>query len=345
MISSKKSLLLASGFTVALSGSADAAITSILLTSADLGLGGSAINSDKNGTAIDDDVAGKLVTSTDQNVGSVLSIQTDNLAGPGTALAPLLATVTARTHMDIVSSLPAGFDFQAGAITLTKDSIDLEKSGLGVRAFGIDLSAGANRGKRYSNPAFVTAGNPSGFQLEGSKEVSGGVEQTDFELWAAGQDPVPGNTPPHVDEDVSFDINDAELNVPADSVRVLITKIKAGNDNLFDVAIDVTINLVGGGVISNSYIPTAGAFPGIFSQVGALDILEIDFSGIAGTAGFNVDSFTIGARDDPADGPAETDEHFLIHGFTVDATLVPEPAAFALLTAGMGLIASRRRTG
>ena len=70
MLSSKKTMLLASGFAVALSGSANAAVTSILLTTDDLGLGSSDINHDKNGTAIEDDRPGKLVTSSANNIGS-----------------------------------------------------------------------------------------------------------------------------------------------------------------------------------------------------------------------------------------------------------------------------------
>jgi hypothetical protein len=347
MISSRKSLLLASGFAVALGGSANGAITSILLTSDDLGLGSSKINHDKNGKAIEDDRIGKLVTSSADNVGSILSIQTDNLAGPGTALEPLLATVTARTHLDIVNNLPlGGHSLYAGAITLTNDSGDIEKDGLGVRTFGIDLDPlSPDYARRYKNPAYVNlTGNPNGYQMEGSKEVSGGVNNSDFEAWILGQPAVPGNEPPHVDEEVIFDINDAALIVPADSVNVLITKIKAGADDLFDVAVDVTITMVGGEVISNSYIPSVGSFPGIFSQPDPTkDYLNIDFSGIAGVdPGDLVDSFVIGARDDPADPENGTDEHFLIHGFTVD--IVPEPAAFTLLATGMGLVFGRRRS-
>ena len=80
------------------------------------------------------------------------------------------------------------------------------------------------------------------------------------------------------------------------------------------------------------------------NQVSAVQVIEIDFSGIPELQpGDLVDSFVIGARDESADPEAETDEHFLINGFTVDATPVPEPAALALLATWMGLILGGRR--
>jgi len=343
MALANKSLLVASGLAVALGSHANAAVTSITLTTDALGLGSTDINYAKNGSAVEDDRPGKLVTSSVQNIGSVLTIQTDNLAGPGTLTEPLLATVTARTYMDVTNNLPGGADIYAGVITLTADSGALEDDGLGLRAFGIDTTNGSpNFGKRYQNPAYVSAGNPNGYQMEGSKEVSGGVDTTDFNDWVGGQPGIPNNEPPHVDEDVTFDINDAELEVDVDSVSVLLTNIKAGSDNLFDLAVDLTVNLVGGGTFFSTY-ERVGDFPGIFSQFGSDDIIEIDFSGLGLTG--NVDNFTIGARDDPADAPKETDEHFLINGFTVDAVPVPEPASAALVAAGLGLALGRRRQG
>ena len=60
--------------------------------------------------------------------------------------------------------------------------------------------------------------------------------------------------PPHVDEDVFFDFNNAELLVPAESINLILTKIKAGSPNdVMDLALNVMIALVGGTIISDSY--------------------------------------------------------------------------------------------
>ena len=324
---------------------ASGAMVTIFLTSDDLGLGSSDINQAGNGSAVEDDRPGKLVTSATANVGSVLTIQTDNLAGSGTILHPLLATVMAHTYMDVKDNLPPGADIHAGVITLTRNSGETKNDGLGARAFGIDTRAGATFAKRYTNPAFVSPRNPNGYQMEGSKEISGGVGARDFAIWLLGQtgSGIPGNNPPHVDEEVIFDMNDVELNIRADSVRTLLTRIKAGSDNLFDLGIELTINLVGGTSISRSYGRILLA-PDVFSSPGA-GIIEIDFS--AASLGLGptdlIDSFVIGARDDTIDPEAGTDEHFRIHAFTADVTRVPEPTTLALLVLGVLALPRRRR--
>ena len=102
----------------------------ITLTTGQLGLGGSNINHTGNDSAVGADITGKLVTSATNNVGSVLTIQESGVAGPGTGSDPLLVTVTARSHLDIQTNLPAGYDIHGGVITLTADNgKDWEKKG------------------------------------------------------------------------------------------------------------------------------------------------------------------------------------------------------------------------
>jgi len=318
------------------------ALTSISLTAPALGLGGDKINADGNGDPVEADRPGQLVTSTAANIGSVLFVQRDNTAGPGVPGNPLLATITARSHLDIVDDLPPGAEIHAGVITLTDGSKALKDEGLGVRAFGLDVNqASPNYGKRYVNPAYLNVDNETGFQMEGSKEVSGGVDFTSWMDFIDGHDDPPGNDPPHVDEDVKFDINDAELNIPANSIRVLLTKIKAGGkgDDDMVLAVDLTINLVGGGQIFNSYGFISDA-PDVFTQPED-GVIQIDFSGASLGLTFQdeIDSFVIGARDDPVDPEAPTDEHFLINGFS----FIPEPTTLSLALVLMGVAACRRR--
>jgi len=332
---------------LAVSAGAIADTITVELTTDALGLGSTEINYAGNDAAVEADRPGKLVTSTTANVGSVLTIQTNGLAGPGDMDNPLLVTVTARTHMDVKTGLPAGYDFQAGVITLTDKDNDVPNEGLGVRGFGIDLDpASPTFAKRYVNPSY-TATNVHGFQMEGSKEVSGGV---DVEAWADfidGRPIAPSNMPPHVDEDVIFDFNNPEVLVAGDSVVVLLTKIKAGGDS-FTLALDLTIDLVGGTSVVRSYDYLSDA-PDVFSEPAGYgtddNIMQLDFSGISlGLESTDIiDSFTIGGRDDPVDDPKETDEHFLINGFSANFTPTPEPATLMLIAVGVPFLLKRSR--
>jgi hypothetical protein len=314
--------IFAFGLIVACAGTAAAG--SIALTSNALGLGTTDINYAGDGSYVEADRSGKLVTSTLPNVGSVLTIQTDGKAGPGSTANPLLVTVTARSHLDVQNNLPAGYDVHGGIITLSNGP-GIQDEGLGVRAFTIDTrSTSDNYGKRYND------GTGKGFRMEGSKEVSGGVDTTDWNVFIKSN-PVPKNSPPHVDEDVTFDFNYTQVPVAANSIVVLLTKITAGSkNNPFDLSVNLTINLVGGTTIVRSYDYLSND-KGVFSLFpGYTDVIQASFSGASlGISPSDIiDSFTIGAKDDPADGPAGTDEHFLINGFyysitTTTTTIMP----------------------
>ncbi len=330
---------------------ATADVISIELTSDSLGLGGDDINYDKNGNALEADRPGQLVTSTEANAGSVLTIQADGTAGAGSESNKLLVTVTAKTHMDVQANLPAGYDFQGGIITLTDHDAtrdELAKEGLGVRAFGIDLDPNsATYGQRYVNDSYKQD-NTHGYQMEGSKEVSGGVAETDWYDFVAGQPETPDNAPPHVDEYVLFDFNEDELSIAANGVSFLLTKVKAGSGPM-DLSLDVEITLADGSTIVRSYDYLSDA-PDVFSTLsGYADVIQMDLSGASlGLASTDlIDSIKIGAKDDPADDPRETDEHFLINGFTLSSVSpapIPEPATATLLgLAAVGVIKRRRR--
>ncbi len=181
-------------------------------------------------------------------------IQTNNLAGQGDGTDPLMVTVTARSHLDVQNNLPANYDIYAGVITLTKEDGDLAKEGLGVHGFAIDTDYdngnNPNYGRRYDD------GMGNGFIVEGSKEVSGGVDYTDRADFVCDNPTPPENSPPHVDEDVMFSFNTSLVIIPADPEK-------------------------------------------------------------------------------------DTDEHFLINGFSADYTIVPEPTTFAIF--GFGALLLRKR--
>jgi hypothetical protein len=316
--------VLASALLLIGAGWAQAAPISIKLTSDALGLGSSDINKERT---VDPDVPGKLITSPTTGEGSILSIQTDGLAGPGTAANPLWVTVTAKTHLDTVNYPWAGGDprdYQTGVIYISKESSDLpdgKKEGLGVRAFKVD-SAGM---RTYKD------GLAELIEVEGSKEVSGGTGPDTF-------DPLNANGAPHVDEAVKFDFN-PQFYVDALSVEVLLSEIDVKGGQPGDLMIDLYIKLTSGVEIDLDSLKLSTS--SIFEQVDPTydKLWKLKFSAIGGLgAGDFVDYFEIRAIDPLIGGQTrETAEHFLITGMTA----VPEPATLALL--GLGALILRRR--
>src|ERR1043166_5750869 len=196
----------------------------IILEAGALGFANAAIN---DGSTLDSDIAGKLVTGP-TGQGSILTIQTNGQAGPGTGTDPLLVTVTAKTHLDNTNIIG---DYQAGVIYMTAGTGTTPKAhGLGVRAFTVNTTTGLR----------APGANPA---IEGSKEVSGGT------------DPTPQSTnlngPPHVDELVDFNFNPA-LKVFGSSIVVTLTTFDGvgttdfGNLNGSQDVFDLVIHRAGG---------------------------------------------------------------------------------------------------
>lgn len=289
------------------------------------------INDGKDGSAWTVDIAGKLETSSITGQGSSLWIQQSGTAGLGTALDPLLVTLTSRTHLDTPWDPTAGaVDWQAGVLFISKENDktpDGLDEGLGVRAFTIDPITGLR-----------VIDNTKGLaRIEGSKEVSGGDESnSDLILKDGGIK----NGPPHVNEDVKFDF-DSQISVAADSIGVILTKIKAGYNNApLDLGLDITVTLTDGTEKYKSFGNLNGlsGFETVLDGNGLrVNIGEIDFGTDDFLLGTLIDSFVIGAREDAIDPSKDTDEHFLINGFYYESTPnVPVPGAFLL--GGIGAV-------
>ena len=307
------------------SGSAFGAVSTVKFTADALGLGASDIN---EGSTVEANIAGKLITSSTTGMGSSLYVQRSGIAGLGTNSDPLMLRVTCRTRLDAVSGFPgsrdddddddspsssSAHDYQAGVLYVSKENSSTvgKDEGLGVRAFATNSS-----GIR------TTSGGAA--KLTGNKEMSGGTGSTVF-------DPTPSDEPG--DEEILVEFNPASSTpgMLGDSMTVTLSKFKSGN------LLELTINLQGGAVL---HFASLGTSSGAFTSLGS-DVQRLAFSSLAGlSSSAIVSSFAIRAIEDNASHPSVHAEGLLLQG--ISGTLVPAPGAIALLGVA-GIVARRQR--
>lgn len=311
---------------------ASAVPISIVLEAGALGnIGPGGTNTTVNdGSTLDTPITGKLELGgpVGSGLGTVLYVQTDGKAGKGTALAPLFVTLTARSHLDNTGAIG---DFQAGNFYITPSDGTVKDNGLGVRPFTVNETTGLRD----------TGNNP---RIEGSKEVSGGTDPTDFATR--------GNGAPHVDERVLFDFAQPVL---GKSINVVLTKFDAtgtnggmnGSEDIFDLIIsrvglpDIVLNSV------RKSVPPGAA---MLTYIGAAAdmVVNVNFDGLVGLGILGatdlVTSFSIRANDDNPSSPAGTAEHFLIDGLTAEGPKVPDGGStIALLGLALMLLPAAKR--
>ncbi|MCE5325968.1 MAG: pilus assembly protein TadG-related protein [Planctomycetaceae bacterium] len=238
------------------------------------------------GSTVTPDIAGKLITSPQTGVGSILWVQRSGKAGMGTSSDPLLMTITATSHMDTLS-FPPGFpvpnDFKAAAIYIAPEGKGLPDGcdeGLGVRAFTISTVTGQR----------VLSGGLA--KIEGSKEVSGGTGP------ASGI----ANGPPHVDEELQFAISD-QVSVKAQGVKLVLSKF--GDTD----AIDLAIALEDGTQMAYKFIGPGHRCSSAFTNLGN-SVWAVNFASLEGLPNLRVSSFAIRAIDPNPTSPKGTAEHF-----------------------------------
>ena len=308
------------------SGSAFGAVSTVKFTADALGLGSSDIN---EGSTVEANIAGKLITSSTTGMGSSLYVQRSGIAGLGTNSDPLMLRVTCRTRLDAVSGFPGSNDdddddddlvststprdYQAGVLYVSKENSSTvgKDEGLGVRAFETN-SSGIRK----------TSGGVA--RITGNKEMSGGTGSTVF-------DPTPNDEPG--DEEILVEFNPASSTpgMLGDSMTVTLSKFKSGN------LLELTINLQGGAVL---HFASLGTSSGAFTSLGS-DVQRLAFSSLAGlSSSAIVSSFAIRAIEDNPSNPSVHAEGLLLQG--ISGTLVPAPGAMALLGIA-GIVAGRRR--
>ena len=306
------------------SGSAFGAVSTVKFTADALGLGTSDIN---EGSTVEANIAGKLITSSTTGMGSSLYVQRSGIAGLGTNSDPLMLRVTCRTRLDAVSGFPGSNDdddddlvststprdYQAGVLYVSKENSSTvgKDEGLGVRAFETN-SSGIRK----------TSGGVA--RITGNKEMSGGTGSTVF-------DPTPNDEPG--DEEILVEFNPASSmpGMLGDSMTVTLSKFKSGN------LLELTINLQGGAVL---HFASLGTSSGAFTSLGS-DVQRLAFSSLAGlSSSAIVSSFAIRAIEDNPSNPSIHAEGLLLQG--ISGTLVPAPGAMALLGIA-GIVAGRRR--
>lgn len=303
-------------------GRVQAILVSIELTANALELGSENIN---YGKTVDPDMPG-FITSPVLGKGSILNIQTDGRAGFGTATDPLLVAITAWTRLDVTTGLPSSHDYQAGVISISKESDktpDGKDEGLGVRAFTVDGDL-----KREVDSGSGLA------KIEGSKDVSGGTDSSD--RYVLGK----LNGAPHTDEAVNFDFGPSSFYAKALSVEVLLSDFDPTD------VLDLHIELTSGFAIDLPFLSIDPFDTSIFERVEpAYDKLwTLKFSGISQLQwGDLIDNFTIRANDDDPGNPRGTAEHFLINGIAGEV-VAPEPATICLLGLGALALLRKRRT-
>ncbi len=286
---------------------------SVKLTTNALGIGSVAYN---DAGVADADVPGKIVLSPLTGTGNILTIQQSGVAGPGTLGDPLLVTVTARTHLDTLSGLPAAHDYVAGIIYLTNENAQLpdgKNEGLGVRAITVDGATVL----RVIDPA---TGRPC---IEGSKDVSGG---TGPEVY----NPSNPNGTPHVDEEACFDFNNPDLTIRAVNTSFLLSKFDADN------RIQLFVRLTTGETFELPFEGTGNT--ALFSVVDAgAKLWRLHIAGVPGIGANDLlDVVCIRAIDNNPQAPTSTAEHFLITGMTTVVELCSAPAYVQTLGTGCG---------
>ena len=327
-------MMMVLGILVALPcASTQAATISVALTTDELGIdgfSGSDYNKDK---VADVGVPGEIWMRTTTGEGNILKVTKSGQAGLGTGANPLLVTITAQGHLDVVSGLPTvDHDFYTAGIYLSEDKNagSLKDEGLGVRAVVVE---------KVDAPA-----DPGGWTLlrdlddatgrvrfEGSKDVSGGTDVDIPGVFDAKHDPLDPdaedlNKAPHVDEIVHFDFNTPDVPVSAKDTAVVLTKFKD------DDVVNLHIELLSGEIIDLDYIGIpddcvqaidAGddVWQILFSQIAEIDDTDV----LAAFSIRAVDPADVGNLNPADNGPKGTAEHFLIHGFTSETTIPPPP--------------------